>query len=799
MNKDLTIAVICGGPSLEKGISLNSARSVCDHLSADLKKRIFFVNQKCEFFEITRELLYSNTPSDFEFKLNKITKAIKPEELRKILETIDFCIPLIHGPFGEDGQLQKILEDAGTEFLGANSLNSELAFDKASAYEILKQAGYWTPDYLLLTKDSTALETAVDDFLKTQKHANFIVKPCRAGSSIDVYKVNSAINAAEKAKQIFDAKIYDRVILEPFLEGVEFTLIVWQNEAGKAVALLPTEIEVLRNQAELFDYRKKYLATGDTRYHTPPRFLSEDINKIQKQAEELFELFKLRDCVRLDGWLLENGQICFTDINCASGMEQNSFFFLQAAQIGFSHKASIAYILKSALKRRNIDYPELSTNESKKKELAVIFGGDTAERNVSLMSGTNVWLKLSESNRYAPKPFFLDQELNVWQLPYSYALYHTTEEISDLCRNSLKLDNELAPFRTAILNKLEADLTLLFKETQVAKKYSLDEFLTKEKQIFIAIHGGFGENGDLQEMCEKYGVTYTGSRPAPVRLCLDKYATGETVKALNHPEILTAKRMSIKTAELCKEIAENKNNYWNELATELAGTSGSVIVKPTGDGCSAGVARIASFADLKCYTESLINQVHLIPKNSLSLEQRHIEMPASLPEEIIFEEFIESDHLAVEGGELIWEHRTGIVEITVGVYGKEPAVIALNPSITIAAHNVLSLEEKFQGGTGINLTPPPTEYVSQTIIDKVRKNITTFARHIGINGISRIDAFLKIKTGTLIIIEVNSIPGLTPSTVTYHQALAEIPPLNPCQFLETIVDNSICPVTTHLG
>ena len=115
---------------------------------------------------------------------------------------------------------------------------------------------------------------------------------------------------------------------------------------------------------------------------------------------------------------------------------------------------------------------------------------------------------------------------------------------------------------------------------------------------------------------------------------------------------------------------------------------------------------------------------------------------------------------------------------------------AFNPSITIAEGEVLSLEEKFQGGTGINITPPPIEIVKPKALNRAKKLAEQLAKEINIKGYARIDAFMNINTGTLLIIEINTLPGLTPSTVIYHQALAENPAIFPREFLEKIIRNS---------
>jgi D-alanine-D-alanine ligase-like ATP-grasp enzyme len=164
-------------------------------------------------------------------------------------------------------------------------------------------------------------------------------------------------------------------------------------------------------------------------------------------------------------------------------------------------------------------------------------------------------------------------------------------------------------------------------------------------------------------------------------------------------------------------------------------------------------------------------------------------MPQVLMEELIFEEFVVTDSVRVRGNVLKRVRKSGFVEVTVGVLERKGIVQALNPSITVAEGAVLSVEEKFQGGTGVNITPPPKSLIKPVLLEKAKQHIAMVARKLGINGYSRIDAFLELATGNVKIIEVNTLPGLTPSTVLYHQGLAENPRLFPRDLLETLIAN----------
>ena len=133
--------------------------------------------------------------------------------------------------------------------------------------------------------------------------------------------------------------------------------------------------------------------------------------------------------------------------------------------------------------------------------------------------------------------------------------------------------------------------------------------------------------------------------------------------------------------------------------------------------------------------------------------------------------------------------------MTVGVLENNGIYHALSPSITVAQGSVLSLEEKFQGGTGVNLTPPPDRIVNNDQILQIKTNVEQAAKALGIEGYARIDIFFNVQSNQTMVIEANSLPGLTASTVIFHQALAENPSMNPQEFLSALVTLGISRAT----
>lgn len=794
--KKLDVAIICGGPSLERGISLNSARSLMDHLSRDeIEIHPIYVDQDKNFYGLSKSQLYSNTPSDFDFKLADSAQKYSPTELVKKLKEIDIVFPVIHGSFGEDGELQAFLEKHNIPFVGPNATACRKMFHKKKAADILLDHGFDTLPSALLVKGSKSNEDIIREFFKKHKLDRAIVKPVAGGSSIGVFSVESPQEAFHKSQDIFNLNIDTEVILEPFCRGTEFTIIVLQGADGAPVALIPSQIQVnYEKDGDIFDYRRKYLPTNNTKWPCPPHFEDKLVEKIQTQAEQLFRLFGIRDFTRLDGWILEGGRVVFTDLNPISGMEQNSFIFQQSSRIGLTHKEVLWNMLSIACKREGIEFKKLPVQKNTPRQpVYILFGDDTAERQVSLMSGTNVWLKLMKSKKYEPKPFLLDKRGYVWELSYTYALNHTVEEIYDNCVTANATVGRLQDLSSKIQKRLTYAPQNYDARQNIPTKLSLDTFLNKAKNddafIFLALHGGKGEDGTIQQTLEDKGLYYNGSRPEASELCMDKYITGNAVSKIGDQKIKTCPKTSMHISKFDSFDKENYADLWQELEEKL-GTK-TLIVKPRYDGCSAGIVRLFNAEELQKYIQILNSKAAYIPANSFTNQKTVIEMAQDQVEELLIEAFIETDHIDIKGNNLFYTPQSGWLELTVGVLESQGDYHALNPSITIAEGEVLSLEEKFQGGTGVNITPPPKDIISEAACQNIKTSIEKIANKLGIENYVRIDIFYNVKTEEIIVIEANSLPGLTASTVIYHQGLAETPPLDPCRFLENLIDMKI--------
>lgn len=784
----MKIALICGGPSMERGISLNSARSVLNHLEGDGIEIVpVYFDYKKRPYHLETSQLYSNTPSDFDFKLRETAKFLSQTALKNLLKSCDIAFPVMHGQFGEDGGIQRLLERFKVPYVGAD-IEACKRWDKHVANEFIRENGFYAPPCALLKINQVDPKKIIDAFFKEHKITRAIVKPASGGSSIGVHSVETPAQALEKVKLLFSRRMDTRVVIEPFCTGTEFTVIILQNRFNMPVAILPTEIETDYQKNQIFDFRKKYLPTRQVRYHCPPRFSNEDIERIQVQAEQLFKIMGMRDFARFDGWLMPDGKIWFSDFNPISGMEQNSFLFQQTARIGFSHRDLLYYVVKHAADRYGIAMPpKREPSKVKRKPVNVLFGGATSERQVSVMSGTNAWLKLRRSEKYDPKPYFLDLNGEVWEVPYALTLNHTAEEILENCESAEEGEKRLRFLEEKVRLRLALEAGDTSEPFFIPRKMSLQNFIKQSAFVLLGLHGGIGEDGTLQRMLAKAGVKFNGPSAETSEICMDKAETGKRLAGLEKEGIFVAPKQTARAADFKGFKVKDYEEMFAKLQKNLCAKT--MIVKPQDEGCSSGIVRLFNAKDLQNYMELVLANATQIPPGTFTNQTTPIEMPLQTMDKLLFEQFIEVDTVRVKENRLNWKRKKGWVEVTVGVIQEGKKIHALSPSLTVAEGEVLSVEEKFQGGTGVNMTPPPEKFVKPAVLARVKKSIERVGEVLGIEGYSRLDAFIQVDTGDIILIEVNTLPALTPSTVLFHQGLAEKKPVYPLELLEKIVEN----------
>lgn len=580
----------------------------------------------------------------------------------------------------------------------------------------------------------------------------------------------------------------NQVLIEQFIDGKEFSCIVIESSNGKPIALPPTEI---RKGGELFDYRSKYMP-GLSRKITPIHLPDEEIEKIRKECERLFASLFFKVYARIDGFFTKDGRVLLNDPNTTSGMMPSSFFFHQAAEIGLNPSQFITYIIRTSLHARISDFKsyqhlpyllnkldkQISENTmaaKSKTKIAVIMGGYSTERHISVESGRNVYEKLSSSEKYEPFPVFLRGDANTYSLfkiPVSILLKDNADDIKE------KIDHyHIHPVIQKVINECH-ELTTRYsssKNLEAPFQISYPELAQKADGVFIALHGRPGEDGAVQSELIKVGLPFNGSGIESSKITIDKFQTNELI--MNHG-MHAAYHMLVHEEEWRRDPSAMEEKIMKHFSFPL-------IAKPVDDGCSSAVKLIRNENEFHAFAELMFRKSSdLVPEAATLLKIK--------PKE----EFPQKKYFLIE--ELISKNNSShFLEITGGLlthyddHGKIEYEI-FEASEALSGGDVLSLEEKFLAGEGQNITPARYSKDPQrnkAISEKVKQELAKAAQVLNVEGYARIDAFVRIYNedkAEVIFIEVNSLPGMTPATCIFHQAA--IAHYKPYEFIDKILE-----------
>jgi D-alanine-D-alanine ligase len=239
---------------------------------------------------------------------------------------------VLHGTFGEDGQVQRILEGRGVAYTGCDAQSSCDCFDKARSKEIFVSAGVPTPRHEVLAKEGAR---------RLSLAAPVVVKPARQGSSVGVTIVRdaAALPAAFEAAFAYD----DVAIVEEFVDGRELTVGILDERALPVVEIRPHE--------GFYDYHHKY-TQGATEYDVPARLPEALGREIQRIALAAFRAAGCRDYARVDMLLRRQDNRPFVlEINTLPGMTETSLLPKAAAAAGIGFDALCSRMVTMALAR----------------------------------------------------------------------------------------------------------------------------------------------------------------------------------------------------------------------------------------------------------------------------------------------------------------------------------------------------------------------------------------------------------------------------------------------------------------
>jgi D-alanine-D-alanine ligase len=304
MNRDelrqRKIAVLYGGDSSEREISLRTGRAVLTALS------------RCGYNVV-----------GIDADRNLASKLVAAGA-----ETVFIAL---HGRHGEDGTVQGLLEILGLPYTGSGVLASSMAMDKVTTKRLLLQQGITTPDFCVYRQGDD-----LEPFTAQIKHWPVIAKPAHEGSTIGVTIAN---NAEELVAGLRAGLAYDHTILvEEFIQGEEATVSVLNGAALPVIQVVP--------KSGFYDFASKYTA-GQTEYLLPAPFSREIYEELQKSAVAAVTILGCLGAARAD-FMIKHGKTYCLEVNTIPGMTETSLLPKAAAHAGIDFNELVQRILESA-------------------------------------------------------------------------------------------------------------------------------------------------------------------------------------------------------------------------------------------------------------------------------------------------------------------------------------------------------------------------------------------------------------------------------------------------------------------
>ena len=273
----------------------------------------------------------------------------EPGAAPRTLGEVDVVLPLLHGPYGEDGTLQGLLELAGVPYVGSGVLASAVGMDKhfmklvLAAHglpvcrHVLVEPGAWEPQRSRVLAETAALGWPV------------FVKPARAGSSVGITKVGSADGLDEA---VLDARRHDpKVVVEEAVQGREVECGVLEGRSGGPPdTSVVGEIRVDETH-EFYDFDAKYLDEAHVSLDVPADIPSELSDRIRSLSARAFRALACEGLARVDFFLRPDGTVLVNELNTMPGFTPTSMFPMLWAATGLDYPALVDRLLTTALSR----------------------------------------------------------------------------------------------------------------------------------------------------------------------------------------------------------------------------------------------------------------------------------------------------------------------------------------------------------------------------------------------------------------------------------------------------------------
>ena len=300
--KQQKIAVLMGGTSAEREVSLNSGNAVLNAL---------------------RTQGYDAHPVD--------PKEVPVLELKQ--QGFERAFNILHGRGGEDGIIQGALEQIGLPYTGCDVMTSALTMDKMRTKMLWKGFGLPIAEMEIVTKENvTELNPSK---IVERLGLPLMVKPSREGSSVGLTKVNAVEELTAAVETALECD--DTVLIEEWLSGVEMTVPMLDNQVLPAVQIIP--------DGEFYDYHAKYIS-DNTQYICPAPLSKAREEELHRLVKAAYDAVGCRGWSRIDVMTDSKGEFRLVEVNTTPGMTNHSLFPKSAATVGYTFEKLVEKILE---------------------------------------------------------------------------------------------------------------------------------------------------------------------------------------------------------------------------------------------------------------------------------------------------------------------------------------------------------------------------------------------------------------------------------------------------------------------
>ena len=335
MSGRLRVALLAGGRSSEHDISLASARSVLAALDPERYDVVNVQIGRDGRWELEAGLQQIATSSPAAANLPLPAEERTPA----VLGSVDVVLPILHGPFGEDGTVQGLLELLDVAYVGAGVAASALAMDKDLFKKVMRDSG------IPVARHHTI---RLGDAVSNPFGYPVFVKPARLGSSVGISKVcdESSLAAAVALARRHDEK----VLVEELVEGLEVEVGVLGNRVPAPIASVPGAIDTLGH--DWYDFASKYDADG-MQLVVPPDLPQATIELIQSRAVDAFVASECEGLARVDFFVrASDGEVVLNELNTMPGFTATSVYAKLFEKSGIGYAELLDRLIALALERR---------------------------------------------------------------------------------------------------------------------------------------------------------------------------------------------------------------------------------------------------------------------------------------------------------------------------------------------------------------------------------------------------------------------------------------------------------------